>query len=71
MKVVVFVNVSIYVRTNPSTCLYNYSITSFMFLQNQRTALHIAVYRDNVLLVKELIKFGADVNATIVSHSYL
>ena len=40
-----------------------------MSLQNQRTPLHIAVYRDNVLLMKKLISFGADFNATIVSCS--
>ena len=39
----------------------------FLSLQNQRTPLHIAVYRDNILLMKKLISFGADVNATIVS----
>ena len=41
-----------------------------MSLQNQRTPLHIAIYRDNVSLVKKLISFGADVNASIVSCSH-
>ena len=39
-------------------------------LQNQRTPLHIAVYRDNVSLVKKLISFGADINTKIVSRLY-
>ena len=50
-------------------CLaYNYMCIYMNFLlQNQRTPLHIAVYRDNVLLVKKLISFGADINTKIVS----
>ena len=52
------------------TNLYNDFITILILLQNQRTPLHIAVYRDNVSLVKMFISFGADINTSIVSCSH-
>ena len=55
--------------------IYNTIITTdkyiHIILQYQRTPLHTAIYKDNILLVKVLISFGADVNATVVSCMHI